>query len=39
MIKKEIDEAIAFAEASDFPDPSALYEYNYLQEDYPFLKE
>ena len=39
MIKKEIDEAIEFAEASDYPDPSALYEDNYLQEDYPFLKE
>ena len=38
-IKGEIDEAVAFAEASDYPDPSELYEDNYIQEDYPFLKE
>ena len=34
---KEMDEAVAFAEESPFPDPSALYEHNYVQEDYPFL--
>lgn len=36
-IKQEIDEAIAFAESSPFPDPSELYTDNYVQEDYPFL--
>ncbi|HEX5625898.1 MAG TPA: pyruvate dehydrogenase (acetyl-transferring) E1 component subunit alpha [Saprospiraceae bacterium] len=38
-IKQEIDDAVAFAEASAYPDPSALYEDNYLQEDYPFIKD
>jgi len=36
-IKAEIEEAVQFAENSPFPDPSDLYEDNYLQEDYPFL--
>lgn len=36
-IKIEIDEAVKFAEASNFPDPSELYTDNYLQKDYPFL--
>lgn len=36
-IKAEIAEAVKFAEQSDFPSPDALYEDNYLQEDYPFL--
>lgn len=36
-IKKEIDEAVKFAEASDYPSADALYEDNYMQEDYPFL--
>ncbi len=36
-IKEEIQAAVDFAEASDFPDPSELYTDNYLQEDYPFL--
>lgn len=39
MIKKEIDEAVAFAEASAFPDPSKLFEDNYIQEDYPFITD
>lgn len=38
MIKKEINEAVEFAEASDFPDPSELYTDNYMQKDYPYLK-
>lgn len=37
-IKVEIAEAVKFAEESSYPDPSALYEDNYTQEDYPFLK-
>lgn len=39
MIKKEIKEAVAFADESDYPDPSELYTDNYQQEDYPFLKD
>jgi len=38
-IKNEIQEALDFAEASDYPDPSELYSDNYLQEDYPFIKD
>lgn len=36
-IKAEIDECYTFADESNYPDPSALYEDNYVQEDYPFL--
>lgn len=36
-IKKEIEEAVKFAEESDYPSAEALYDDNYLQEDYPFL--
>lgn len=36
-IVQEIDEAVAFAEASPYPDPAELYEDNYVQKDYPFL--
>ena len=36
-VKKEIKQAVKFAEESDYPDPSELYTDNYLQEDYPFL--
>ena len=35
-IKAEIEEAVKFAEESPFPDPSELYEDNYLQKDFPF---
>ena len=35
-IKKEIDEAVSFAEDSPFPEASELYTDNYLQENYPF---
>ena len=38
-IKAEIEEAVQFAEESDFPDGSALYEDNYVQEDYPFMRD
>ena len=38
-IKEEIEEATKFAEESPFPDPSELYTDNYLQEDYPFIKD
>lgn len=36
-IKAEVDESYKFADESNYPDPSALYEDNYIQEDYPFL--
>ncbi len=36
-ITEEIDDAVAFAEESDFPDPSELYDDNYLDKDYPYL--
>jgi pyruvate dehydrogenase E1 component alpha subunit len=39
MIKVEIDEAAEFAENSPYPDPEAIYEDNYLQPDYPFIKD
>lgn len=35
-VKKIVEESVAFAEASDFPDPSELYTDNYVQEDFPF---
>jgi pyruvate dehydrogenase E1 component alpha subunit len=38
-IKLEIDEATKFAEESPLPDPSGLYEDNYVQEDYPFIRD
>jgi pyruvate dehydrogenase E1 component alpha subunit len=38
-IKKEIDDAVKFAEESDFPDASELYTDNYTQEDYPFIRD
>ena len=38
-IKIEINEAVKFAEESDYPDPSALYEDNYVQDDYPFIRD
>jgi pyruvate dehydrogenase E1 component alpha subunit len=38
-IKKEIEEAVNFAEEGKFPDPSDLYEDNYLQKDYPFIRD
>jgi pyruvate dehydrogenase E1 component alpha subunit len=38
-VKNEIDEAVKFAEASAYPDPSELFTDNYLQEDYPFITD
>lgn len=38
-ILKEIDEAETFAEESNFPPPSELFTDNYLQADYPFIKD
>jgi len=36
-IKDEINAALKFAEESDYPDPSELYDDNYVEDDYPFL--
>ena len=38
-IKKEIAAAIEFAEKSDFPMASELYDDNYVQKDYPFIMD
>lgn len=37
-IKAEIAEAVKFAEESPYPDASELWEDNYTQKDYPFIK-
>lgn len=38
-IKVEIDRAVDFAEQSPYPDPSELYTDNYVESDYPFIKD
>lgn len=38
-IDLEIDQAMDFAEKSDYPLPSELYEDNYVQPDYPFITD
>lgn len=38
-IKLEIDEATAFADSSPLPDPAELYTHNYVQEDYPYIRD
>lgn len=37
-VKQLVEASVKFAEESDFPDGAALYEDNYIQKDYPFLK-
>lgn len=37
-IKEEINRAVEFAEASEYPPAKELYTDNYQQEDYPFIK-
>lgn len=39
VVNAEIEEAVQFAEASPYPDPSELYEDNYVQPDYPFIRD
>lgn len=39
QIKAEIEEAVKFAEDSPFPDPSELWTDNYVQKDYPFIRD
>ncbi len=36
-VKKQIEEAVVFAEESPFPEPGDLYQDVYEQEDYPFI--
>jgi len=38
-VKDLVAECVKFAEESDFPDPSELYQGVYAQEDYPFITE
>lgn len=38
-VKQKVQESIDFAEESDYPDVSELYDDVYVQEDYPFIKE
>lgn len=38
-IKEEIDDAVDFADNSPLPDPEALFEDNYVQRDYPFIRD
>jgi pyruvate dehydrogenase E1 component alpha subunit len=38
-INLEIDEAMNFAEQSDYPLPSELYDDNYMQKDYPYIMD
>ena len=38
-IKKIVDDSVAFAEESKFPDPSEIYNDVYVEPDYPFVKE
>jgi pyruvate dehydrogenase E1 component alpha subunit len=38
-IKTEIEAAVKFADESEFPPASDLYTDNYVQEDYPFIKD
>lgn len=38
-IKEEIQDALDFAEKSDYPDGSELYSDNYMQKDYPFIRD
>ena len=39
LISKEIEDAVQFAENSDFPLGSELYDDNYVQNDYPFIMD
>jgi len=38
-VKKQVDDAVKFAEESPFPKPEEAFEDVYVQADYPFLKE
>ena len=38
-VKDIIEDAVTFAENSEYPPAEALYQDNYVQEDYPFIKD
>ena len=38
-VKAQVKEAVQFADASEFPPAFELYTDNYVQEDYPFIKD
>jgi pyruvate dehydrogenase E1 component alpha subunit len=38
-VKLEIDDCVEFAENSPLPPASELYTDNYVQEDYPFIRD
>ncbi len=38
-VKQIVAESVEFAEQSDFPDPSELYTDNYVQKDFPFIRD
>jgi pyruvate dehydrogenase E1 component alpha subunit len=38
-IKARVEEAVKFAEESDYPDPSEAYKDVYVQEDYPYIMD
>jgi pyruvate dehydrogenase E1 component alpha subunit len=38
-VKQQVQESVDFAEESEFPDASELFDDIYKQEDYPFIKE
>ncbi len=38
-IKEEIDDCVQFAEESAYPDGATLYEDNYVQADYPYIRD
>lgn len=39
LIKAEIDDAVTFAENSPLPEPEELWTDNYVQPDYPFIRD
>lgn len=38
-VKNEVEESVAFAESSPYPEASELYQDVYMQSDYPYIKE
>ena len=38
-VEQEINDAVSFAEESPLPSPEELYNHNYVQEDYPFIRD
>ena len=38
-VKNEVEESVAFAESSPYPEASDLYQDVYMQTDYPYIKE